>query len=172
MQHLTELNACINQWSDALRRYHYKQLIAQPAPGSWSMGQLYQHLVNDGEFYLQQMTACNANENCDAITNPVAQEIFEQKKLPAERIEGDPSNAMIPQPGSIEQLETGLRKLQQQVNEAWPTCAGSQGKTAHPGLGYFTAAEWLQFSVIHFCHHLRQQKTIEEFLFNSSAQLT
>ena len=39
-----------------------------------------------------------------------------------------------------------------------------KGKTKHPGLGYFSAEEWLQFAEMHFRHHLRQKKRIDEFL--------
>jgi hypothetical protein len=38
------------------------------------------------------------------------------------------------------------------------------GKTKHPGLGYFSAHEWLQFADMHFRHHLRQKKRIDDFL--------
>jgi hypothetical protein len=38
------------------------------------------------------------------------------------------------------------------------------GKTKHPGLGYFSAKEWLQFANMHFRHHLRQKKRIDVFL--------
>ncbi|MDB5279911.1 MAG: DinB family protein [Ferruginibacter sp.] len=39
-----------------------------------------------------------------------------------------------------------------------------KGKTKHPGLDYFSATEWLQFVDIHFRHHLRQKKRIDDFL--------
>ena len=38
-----------------------------------------------------------------------------------------------------------------------------QGKTQHPGLGYFNATEWLQFATMHLRHHFKQKKRIEEY---------
>jgi hypothetical protein len=39
-----------------------------------------------------------------------------------------------------------------------------KGRTRHPGLGYFDAAEWFRFAGMHFRHHARQKKRIDEFL--------
>jgi hypothetical protein len=38
------------------------------------------------------------------------------------------------------------------------------GKTKHPGFGYFSAHECLQFADMHFRHHLRQKKRIDDLL--------
>jgi len=39
-----------------------------------------------------------------------------------------------------------------------------KGKSKHPGLGYFSAEEWLQFAEMHFRHHLTQKKLIDNYL--------
>jgi hypothetical protein len=39
-----------------------------------------------------------------------------------------------------------------------------KGKTKHPGLHYFNADEWLQFADMHFRHHVKQKKKIDDFL--------
>jgi len=38
-----------------------------------------------------------------------------------------------------------------------------KGKTKHPGLNYFSADEWFRFAEMHFRHHERQKKRIDDF---------
>jgi hypothetical protein len=59
-----------------------------------------------------------------------------------------------------------LIKLKTEITTIGILISTSQfrGKTKHPGLNYFNANEWFQFAEMHFRHHLRQKKRIEEFL--------
>jgi hypothetical protein len=45
-----------------------------------------------------------------------------------------------------------------------------QGKAMHPGLHYLSAREWLQFSEMHFRHHLRQKERLDAFLADLKAR--
>jgi hypothetical protein len=37
-------------------------------------------------------------------------------------------------------------------------------ETQHPGLYHFSANEWYQFAEMHFRHHVRQKKRIDDYL--------
>jgi hypothetical protein len=163
---LESFNLAIDFWIGSVKQYNLSQLCAKP-PGSWSMGQLYGHLIADTGFYIEQIKSCFNNQ--DHITeeaSPAAQTMFLNNAFPDMIIEGAPSNAYIMQPGSKEQLEKDLLNLKKEMNRLGVLIAQSieRGKTKHPGLGYFSAEEWLQFAGMHFRHHLRQKKRIDDIL--------
>ena len=87
-------------------------------------------------------------------------------EFPDTIIEGPDTNTDIPQPNNIEDLKKALAQLKDEISSLALLISNShyKGKTKHPGLGYFSAHDWLQFADMHFRHHLRQKKRIDEFL--------
>jgi hypothetical protein len=73
---------------------------------------------------------------------------------------------ITPQPESKEQVLHSLRKIKAKMNEISSVILRSpfNGKTKHPGLGYFSAHQWLQFAEMHLRHHFRQKRRIDTFL--------
>ncbi|MES2372037.1 MAG: DinB family protein [Bacteroidota bacterium] len=156
----------INTWISELAHCSLERLRIKP-PGSWSLGQVYMHLVADTSFYIEQAKAClNSSDHLTEEASPIAQIMFSNNDFPDEIIEGAPSNAYIPQPESKEQLIKELLNLKEEINRVGVLISQTtvSGKTKHPGLGYFSAEEWLQFAGMHFRHHLRQKKRIDAFL--------
>lgn len=70
------------------------------------------------------------------------------------------------QPRDIEEIMQGFSEIRKQLLDISPRIASSpfNGKTKHPGFGYLNAAEWVQVIDMHFRHHLRQKRRLEEFL--------
>ncbi len=163
-------NHSIDLWIEALTEYSFIQLCISPSPEQWSLGQLYIHLINDTQFYLDQMQVCvSNNENINEVPSEAAKKMFLANEFPDIQIEGAPGNATIPQPNNKEVLLNNLLRLKIALQSIEKTILLSlnKGKTRHPGLGYFTAAEWLQFADMHFRHHLLQKKRIDDFIFNN-----
>jgi hypothetical protein len=161
-----QIDNIINAWINELEHYSFEQLCAKP-PGSWSLGQVYMHLVADTDFYLKQAKACfNSVDHLDEEASAIAKEMFLNNDFPDAIIEGAPSNAYLMQPESKEQLMKDLLNLKEELNRLGILIPQTihKGKTKHPGLGYFSAEEWLQFAEMHFRHHLRQKKRIDAFL--------
>lgn len=161
------LQQSFTAWIDALEQYDLDDLQKQPEAGSWSMGQLYVHLVQSSRFFLDQVKTCTSNnDNADRQHAPAAIAIFTRNELPDMRIEGPPSNNTTPQPTDKERLVRSLISLRDEFEAVRINTADSsfKGKTLHPGLLYFDAAEWLKFTDIHLRHHLRQKQRIDEFL--------
>ena len=163
---IEKINHTIAIWIKALDEYNYTQLCAKPAPNSWSLGQLYIHLVQDTNYYLEQIRiSVSTNKNGMEEMSPFGKTLFLNNGFPDELIEGAPSNAHIEQPASKEQLINSLVQLRDEITSV--ALQASQtffiGKTKHPGLNYFSAAEWLQLAEMHFRHHLRQKKRIDIF---------
>lgn len=160
------LNDTIIQWRKELENYTLEQLCIKPSPTAWSLGQLYRHLIEDTYFYLEQATiAASTEEHLFEEASTKAKAMFHENSFPDEQIQGAPDNAFILQPKSKQQLMNDLMDLKDAVRNAGLMISESthQGKSKHPGLGYFSAQEWLQFADMHFRHHLRQKKRIERF---------
>lgn len=168
--HIDDLNHTIDSWLQALEKYDFRQLCAKPFPASWSVGQVYMHLIADTRFYIEQINHCIADHANEEAT-PNGRIMLQNNAFPDEVIEGDPNNALMPQPQSKEQLLNDLAKIKTELNVlAAKVLSGTfHGKAKHPGLGYLSASEWLQFANMHFRHHLRQKKRIDDFLKGGGA---
>lgn len=160
------LNNTIIRWVNEFENYTFEQLCAKPSATAWSLGQLYRHLIEDTYFYLEQATiAASTEEHHLEEASPAAKDMFLKNGFPDEQIEGAPSNAFIPQPESKQQLMNDLMDLKDAARNVGLLISASSinGKSKHPGLGYFSAQEWLRFAEMHFRHHSRQKKRIEHF---------
>jgi hypothetical protein len=161
------LLAAINVWINDLTHYNFLQLSVKPSPDSWSLGQLYMHLIEATEHYVGQAEICLSNdENLPEEASYAAKKMFLHNSFPDERIPGPASNEYTPEPVSKEQIMAGFVKLKIQIDRLKISIAKNKtgGKTKHPGLNYFNANEWLQFAEMHMRHHLKQRKRIDEFL--------
>ncbi len=157
----------IDKWIVALGKYDYEETLLKPDTNSWSIGQLYMHLIFDTKYYIEQINICTTtDENADQSSNEFAQSIFEANGFPDEKIAGAPDNDRIPQPLTKLQLIEELIAIKKEMTILAFIITGSKfkGKTKHPGLGYFSAEEWYQFAIFHFNHHLRQMNRIDNFL--------
>jgi len=162
-----EFNHTLDRWIEEVEQNNFVLLCTKPSPASWSLGQLSMHLIEATMFYLGQAEIClSSNDNATEEMSPEARLMFGNNAFPDELIEGPPSNADTPQPESKLKLIRDMRSLKDEVNRISTLISISvcSGKTRHPGLKFFNAAEWFQFAEMHFRHHLRQKKRIESFL--------
>ena len=165
---LRQFNATLQQWIDMLGDYTLEMLHRSPRPGSWSLGQVYNHITHDTGLFVDQMKeALLSRVDADKTMHPHARAMFDRNGFPDVRIEGPATNTYIPQPQSKEELAGQLLAIKTAVDALFrdfdPTV--STGKTRHPGLLFFSPLEWLQFAEMHMRHHLRQKKRIDEALF-------
>jgi hypothetical protein len=164
---ITNLNATIDSWVAALDNYSFDEVCTQPAAGSWSIGQLYLHLIGDTGFFADQINEClQSIQHSDKQPNENGAAMLAANTFPDILIEGNPANASIPQPQNIDQLKSGLLGVRTRLNELFNQSLAqeTQGKSMHPGLGYFTSLQWFQFTDMHFRHHLKQKLRIDRFL--------
>jgi hypothetical protein len=161
------LNNIIGHYLEALQDYTVETIKQKPSPASWSIGQLYTHLIDDTTFYIGQIEeSLSSNDNQSKGATDFAKTLLRNNEFPNEKIKGAPDNDRIPQPDNIEVLEQGLKKLQHEFARIEKLISTSEygGKSKHPGFGYLTAMEWLQLAEMHLRHHLRQKKRIDDKL--------
>jgi hypothetical protein len=166
-----QFNSTIDSWIITLEQYNFAQLCLQPSPEAWSMGQLFMHLILSTDYFIDQALACSqTNDNSGEDSSPAARRMFQHNEFPDMIIEGPESNNHTPQPKSKEQIIQGLLQLKEKIKIASSAAINSsfKGKTKHPGLMYFNAAEWLQFAEMHMRHHFRQKQRLDEFLSKQS----
>jgi DinB superfamily len=154
-------------WEKDLEKYTLEQLLKKPDAESWSMGQVYNHLITATLFFhLKQVETCmTSNNDSDKSKNFkgfLTYNVF--GKMPPIKIKVPPSDTYTPkQPESIEAIKNGLAKVQEKMKNISTNLKSSanKGKTKHPGLSYLNAEEWYRLVGMHFNHHLRQKATLE-----------
>jgi hypothetical protein len=164
---IKDFNHTFDIWIKELEQHDFVQLRAKPSSNIWSLGQVYMHLIEATKYYIEQIRICISNNDyATQEASSDAKTMFLNNAFPDEALEGSPANAYVPQPDNKEQLMNGLINLKSEVNEVAVMISESpfNGKTKHPGLNYFSANEWLQFAAMHFRHHLRQKKRMDDFL--------
>jgi hypothetical protein len=164
---IENFNQTLDTWIRELEHYNFSQLSAKPSAIDWSLGQVYMHIITETRHFIKQIQICTSNnDNINEEASGDGKKMLLNDEFPDAILEGPPSNANTPQPVSNDQLTAELLHLKDEINKAAAQITKShfKGKTKHPGLGYFTANEWLQFAEMHFRHHLRQKKRIDEFI--------
>lgn len=164
---LEQFNATIDVWITSLHQYTFKMLCCKPDPGTWSMGQMYKHITDDTHYFVQQAKAALlSREHSGASMHEDAKVIFANNGFPDALLTGPATNESVTQPKSKEELWKGLTIIKAEVNQLYSTTdvEGATGKTQHPGLLFFSAAEWLRFAEMHMRHHFRQKKRIDDSL--------
>jgi DinB superfamily len=160
-------------WETELDKYSDAQLVATPPSGGWSIGQVYNHLINATlEFHLPQVETCVAS-NTDASARKnfkgfMVYSIF--NGFPKSRIKVADSDAYTPkQPQSKAEILANFTLVKEKMAAALTLLSASNvqnGKTAHPGLSFLNAKEWYQLVEMHWRHHLNQKQRLDLFLFS------
>lgn len=166
---LKQFNQTIQQWIDQLDHYSIEMLHQRPQADSWSLGQVYVHIIEDTTFYLEQIKAALLlkNRNAEKSMRSRARVMFEDNDFPDMALENPFNDINLRQPQSKDELLQALIFIKDEVNSIFDKIdlSTANGKTEHPGFAFFNAFEWLQFGEMHMRHHLRQKKRIDERLF-------
>lgn len=162
----------IDYWLTALDSYTLPQLLAKPSPSSWSLGQLYMHLIENTDWFFSQVRTClSSNDNAGKTASPAGIEMLRNNSFPDLQLQGPPENDHTPQPKSKKEIQDELLRLKEEIKSLGEKISTThfKGKTKHPGLQYFNAGEWFQFAEMHLRHHLRQKARIDAFLKSQNA---
>ena len=165
---LDHFNDTIDSWIGSLDDYTLEMLCRQPRAGSWSLGQVYVHIITDTTWFVEQVRSCLlTTANSEKEMHEHARIMFRNNEFPDMQLTGPSTGVSMRQPETKEELLQGLTSIKDKVNQLFFASdpSVSTGKTQHPGLQFFNAMEWLQFAEMHLRHHLRQKKRIDDKLF-------
>lgn len=162
---IVRFNKTINIWINALQSYDLNILVTKPDNENWSLGQVFLHLINETNYYIEQIVYCLSHyDNCSEPMSENAVLIFSKNEFPDERFKNEAQFSQnVPQPADKSVLLEQLLFIKNRLNSMWYKIMDNNnlGKTRHPGLGYFNAKEWFQFAELHLRHHLKQKNRIE-----------
>ncbi|MBL7994327.1 DinB family protein [bacterium] len=167
---LTRFESVANEWLLSLDTYSEEQFTKKPDADSWSIGQAYNHLIaGTNRFHLQHIGLCldGKGKEMKGGKKFPGKFVFLTGSFPAAKIKVPPSEAYTPkQPAGIAEMRSGLTQLMEKMREtsAKIAAASDSMKTEHPAFGYLNAHEWFAMIEMHFRHHLRQKKRLDQFL--------
>lgn len=165
---IKDFNDTIDVWIMELARFNIEQLKSKPDEKSWSLGQLYEHLIEETNWYNAQIEMTLGNEkNNDKKTSDAAKILLQRGSFENIRFRGDPLiSENVRQPTEIAALKSELERLKKTTNEIWEKMNNTSkyGKSEHPGIGFLNGFEWIQYSEMHLRHHFKQKERIEFFL--------
>jgi len=164
LQHKT--HAVIDEYINDLHRYTFEQMLMQPTPDQWSVGQVYIHLCMSAKgFFFKKAEQCLAKEGGEQgkSKNWKGTLVFLMGQMPTIRVKMPEQVAVVPkQPESKEQLIKKLNEIKEmsslyisRIPESDPSY-----KAKHPIFGYLNTAEWISLCNMHFRHHEAQKRRI------------
>lgn len=133
------------------------------------MGQVYVHLIQSTlKYHLKQVEKCLSSKDHSAehknFKGVITYHIL--GSIPPIKVKVTPSIDYTPkQPSNKEEILEGFDQVRKNM-VSWIDKLGhpGQGKRAHPGFSYLNGDEWYRLVEMHFRHHLRQKKRIDEHL--------
>lgn len=167
---LSQFEKTAEVWLASLNQYSEEQFAKKPNADSWSIGQVYNHLVAGTRLYhLQKVAQCLEGKETEinAGKKLPGKLIFFLGSFPPIRIKVPPLETYTPkQPPNIESMKIGLKKLIRMMRETEQKLSGTSEipKAAHPAFGSLNAREWFHLIEMHFRHHLQQKKRLDSFL--------
>ncbi|WP_334072438.1 MULTISPECIES: DinB family protein [Paenibacillus] len=169
---LLRFESLVDGYIRELDGFTMEQLLQKPEDGGWSLGQMYQHLIQSALYmHLANAETC-LRGTADPALAPAGltkegNAVFAQGEFPPIRIQVPPSPQYTPKaPESKESLVEGLNRVVVRMGELEPALAGAslrQG-VAHPRFGVLTAGEWFALVPMHYRHHLRQLDRLKQEL--------
>ena len=165
---IDNFNKTIDIWLIELNSFTLNQLLLKPDGKSWSLGQLYNHIIEETYWYNGQIQiALTDKENSKVATSESTRILMDRGSFENKLFNGDPlTSNNIEQPKSVEDIKLDLEKLKTSTNELYSKMnkTSTNGKSEHPGMGFMNCSEWLRYSEMHMRHHLKQKARIENFL--------
>lgn len=153
----------------ALEGYTTEQFTKKPATDEWSLGQMYNHLINSGLFMqIKSIEQCASEQAVIGEgKSDAGEQILAAGEFPSIAIKVPDSPQYTPaNPASMAEVKERLLHLLEKMREIEPAVASIPAdRTApHPRLGHLNAMEWFQLVPMHFAHHLRQKARLDAFV--------
>jgi len=170
---LNIFNKKINAWLDDLERMEEKLMLVKPSENSWSMAELYDHVMKVGRSYQipnlkQSITPAAKTKKRKNLTGVAIFNLRVRKNIKM-RMENFPKplvEAFTPIKRSKSELIKDFRLFIEEVNNLEEILDKStkKNKQYHPLFGDISTKEWFALIELHIWQHDKQKKSIMEFL--------
>ncbi|MEC0125412.1 DinB family protein [Paenibacillus pabuli] len=146
------------------------QLSYKPSEMDWSVGQMYQHLIQSAmKLHLANVRLCiSADEKTvkktDQGKTEAGEVIFAQGSFPPIRIQVPASPEYTPlQPNGRESIIQGFSEVRDEMRRMEVLLQGTtlESTLPHPRFGGLNAEEWFVLVEMHYRHHLLQLERLK-----------
>ncbi|ASS97171.1 DinB family protein [Peribacillus simplex] len=158
---------------EELSKYSLDEFTRKPSEDEWSLGQMYNHLIN-GTLYLhlKAIKQCaNGTTSDGGKKTEIGESIFKEGTFPPIRLKGpDTPDFTPPNPTGKEEVKEGLLQIIEKMQEIEKSSLTfrTARKFSTEEWDYLNAEEYFQLIEMHFRHHLRQKERIDQFLLKVS----
>lgn len=169
-EHLMPANdpqAIIEEYIHLLDRYTIDQIRYKPEEDVWSIGQMYMHVIDAAEEYLEHIRTCTMETRVEhGSKTDTGMQAFAAHEWPDVRVKLDEPVNSIPTPESKEEILASLDQLRSQI-AYWKERiqeSNPDSKIHHGWFGWLNACEWFEMIDLHSRNHLRQLARLNEKL--------
>lgn len=158
----------IDEYKSDLQNYSLEQLRYKSAEDVWSIGQMYDHIILVAHEYLDNVETCTREKEEQKLgKTEFGEQLYKMGGFPKIKIKlpdelnTPPSNSDSQESlmWRLDQVKQRLKLWEQQVDSI-----NSNFKVKHGGFGWLNAREWYDLVFMHFHHHLRQKRELEQKL--------
>ncbi len=164
-----KLESIIDFYALALDTYTDSGFLQKKAEDIWSVGQMYEHLVNSARFFMYQVKNCleKRKGSLEGGKNDLGEKAYRHNSFPPIKIKipelWKGAEPIVKTQDEYRQLLrdllSDLKKLGEEV-----LLDDLSYKTPHAAWGMLNSLEWYQLTEMHFRHHLRQKEELDDFL--------
>lgn len=156
-EHIDEINTFYQDINRTLSRFSNKLLNTLPFEGSWTAGQVAEHIIKSQTYILKQLSEgpiSTAERLYDKEVNTI-QEIFRNMESKAKT---DESIAPGPPPHDLKTLKKALQTQKKQQIKIIKTNKLEEFSATldFPGIGQLSRYEWMHMMIEHGQRHRRQ----------------
>lgn len=162
------MSSPMTYFNDELARYTPQDLTHKIDPSTWSISQMYDHILLVSHEYLDEVEACaQVTQQTPQDKTEFGEYIFSHKAFPPIEIRlPDAMNEDPLQTDQPEILQARMSDLMTRFDALQSVAATTDSikRTHHPGMGWLNADEWYQLILYHMNHHRRQKSRLEQAL--------
>lgn len=158
----------LDDFKERLVRYSESELRYKQTTTTWSIGQMYDHILLVASEYFDEVDRClRGDGKLGGDKTPFGEELFERGDFPPIKIELPPEMNQPPNnTDSNDRLRERFVALisRMEAIESRLDDAEDNQKTLHGGFGWLNAREWFELVEMHTRHQQRQQHELEKWL--------
>jgi len=159
--------AIIEQYKRSLAGYTIDQLRYKSQEDVWSIGQMYIHVIDVAEEYIDHIQTCTmATQEKHGGKTEDGTKAFIEEVWPDVRVKLEEPVNRTRNPNSKEEIIAGLEQVLKKMRYWEEHVHGTNQvcKVRHGWFGWLNAREWFEMIGMHSRHHLRQKARLDEKL--------
>ncbi len=160
-------------WLTEIEKYNEEPFLKKPSENDWSMGQLYNHLINHTiDIQLNAINGCLLQTNGSIKGGKSFKGLmtFMRGGFPSYKIKSPLNDSYPPKdPKNIMETRNNFIRLLKTMNEISAKLdklskEDLKYKVKNERYGMLNAVEWYEVIIMHFKHHLTQKRRIDRTL--------